>query len=76
MIVSSHDLADVERICDRIGVLAKGRLVYQGAGAELFAMAAPALRVVVRSPAGRLLAALAAAPWIRSVREEQPGRLH
>src|SRR5262249_9336882 len=25
VIVSSHDLADVERICDRIGVLASGR---------------------------------------------------
>jgi ABC-2 type transport system ATP-binding protein len=75
VIVSSHDLADVERICDRIGVLAKGRLVYQGAVAELLAMAAPALRVVVRPPAGRLLAALAAAPWVRSVREGEPGAL-
>ena len=75
VLVSSHDLADVERICDRIGVLAKGRLVYQGAVSELLAMAAPALRVVVRPPADRLLAALAAAPWVRSVREEQPGEL-
>jgi ABC-2 type transport system ATP-binding protein len=75
VLVSSHDLADVERICDRIGVLAKGRLVYQGAVSELLAMAAPALRVVVRPPVDRLLAALAAAPWVRSVREEQPGEL-
>jgi ABC-2 type transport system ATP-binding protein len=75
VLVSSHDLADVERICDRIGVLAKGQLVYQGAVTELIAKAAPALRVVVRPPAGKLLAALAAAPWVRSVSEGEPGEL-
>jgi ABC-2 type transport system ATP-binding protein len=75
VIVSSHDLADVERICDRIGVLANGRLVYQGAVADLIAQAAPALRVRVRPPADRLRTALARAPWVRSLREEEPGDL-
>ncbi len=75
VIVSSHDLADVERICDRIGVLAKGRLVYQGDLSDLLPMAAPALRVVVRPPADRLLAALATAPWVRSVSEGEAGEL-
>jgi ABC-2 type transport system ATP-binding protein len=75
VIVSSHDLADVERICDRIGVLARGRLAYQGGMAELLAKAAPAVRVVVRPPAGRLKENLAAAPWVRSVREREPGEL-
>jgi len=75
VLVTSHDLADVERICDRIGVLAKGRLVYQGDVKDLLARAAPALRVVVRPPAGRLLAALADAPWVRSVKEGEPGEL-
>jgi len=74
VLVSSHDLADVERICDRIGVLANGRLVYQGL-TDLLAMAAPALRVVVRPPADRLLVALGAAPWVRSVSEAEPGEL-
>jgi ABC-2 type transport system ATP-binding protein len=75
LIVSSHDLADVERICDRIGVLVKGRLVYQGAVSDLVAKAAPALRIRVRPPADDLRAALAATAWVRSVREEQPGEL-
>ena len=75
VIVSSHDLADVERICNRIGVLANGRLVYQGAVADLLAQAAPALRVRVRPPADRLRTALAGAPWVRSLREEGPGEL-
>jgi ABC-2 type transport system ATP-binding protein len=75
VLVSSHDLADVERICDRIGVLAKGRLVYQGSVADLLANAVPALRVVVRPPADRLVAALDTASWVRSVIQEQPGEL-
>jgi ABC-2 type transport system ATP-binding protein len=75
VLVSSHDLSEVERICDRIGVLARGRLVYQGSLDELLARAAPALRVVVRPPADGLLAALRAAPWVRAVRAEGPGEL-
>jgi ABC-2 type transport system ATP-binding protein len=73
VLVSSHDLADVERICDQIGVLVKGRLVYQGALPDLLARAAPALQVVVHPPADRLVAMLAAAPWARSVAEGEPG---
>jgi ABC-2 type transport system ATP-binding protein len=75
VVVSSHDLADVERICDRIGVLVAGRLVYQGPVRDLLAQATSALRIVVRPPADRVRAALAAAPWVRSLREEQPGEL-
>jgi ABC-2 type transport system ATP-binding protein len=75
VLVSSHDLDEVQRICDHIGVLAQGRLVYQGTLTDLLAAAASILRVVVRPPAGDLLAALAAAPWVRSVNEEEPGHL-
>lgn len=75
VLVSSHDLADVEQICDRIGVLARGHLVYQGGVAELLAGASPAWRVVVRPPAGPLITALAAQPWVRAVSEVDPGRL-
>ena len=75
VIVSSHDLGDVERICSRIGVMAHGRLVYQGGVAELLAQASPALRVVVRPPAGPLLAALSAAPWVGAATQVSPGEL-
>ncbi|HVI51403.1 MAG TPA: ABC transporter ATP-binding protein [Candidatus Sulfotelmatobacter sp.] len=34
---SSHILADVEELCDRIGVLHDGRLVYEGSPGELIA---------------------------------------
>ena len=75
VVVSSHDLTDVQRVCDRIGVLAKGRLVYQGAVSDLLARAAPALSVVVRPPTGELLRLLAAAPWVRAVSEPEAGHL-
>lgn len=75
VVVSSHDLTDVERVCDSIGVLTEGRLVYQGAVSDLLARAAPALSVVVRPPAGRLLRVLAAAPWVRAVSEPEPGHV-
>jgi ABC-2 type transport system ATP-binding protein len=75
VIVSSHDLADVERICDSIGVLAHGQLVYQGRVNDLVAKASPALRVLVRPPADRLKALLNNAKWVRRVREEGPGEL-
>jgi ABC-2 type transport system ATP-binding protein len=75
ILVSSHDLAEVERICDHVGVLTKGRLVYQGPLNDLLALAAPTCRVVVRPPADRLVAALAATPWIRAVSEGAPGDL-
>ena len=73
VLVSSHDLADVERICDQIGVLVKGRLVYQGGLTDLLARAAPALQVVVRPPADQLVSAIAATAWARSVAETEPG---
>jgi ABC-2 type transport system ATP-binding protein len=75
VIVSSHDLGDVERICGRIGVMARGRLHYQGSVADLLAQASPALRVVVRPPAGPLLAALSAESWVRDATQVSPGEL-
>ena len=75
VIVSSHDLADVERICDRIGVLVHGRLVYQGDVATLLTKASSGLRVVVRPPAEALRARLLGAPWVRAVHEDEPGEL-
>ncbi len=75
VIVSSHDLADVERICDRIGVLVHGKLAYQGDVGALLAQASPGLRVVVRPPADALREALEHAPWVRAVGEQEPGEL-
>jgi len=57
--VSSHLLAEVEAICDRVGVLAQGRLVAEGPPSELRA-ASELLRIDVddRQSAQRIIAGL------------------
>lgn len=76
VVVSSHDLAEIEAICSHVGILAAGRLLYQGSLAGLLAGAArPRWRLVVRPPAGCVLAALSDAAWVTSVTETVAGEL-
>jgi ABC-2 type transport system ATP-binding protein len=76
VVVSSHDLADVEAICDHVGVLADGHLAWQGPLEELFAGAGRSRwRVAVRPPASRVLDALRKAPWVSEATEASPGEI-
>jgi ABC-2 type transport system ATP-binding protein len=65
---STHILADVERVCDTVAVLAKGRVVEQASIDELKARHRGAQRVVIEvdDPA-RLEAALKSAAWSTTV---------
>ncbi len=45
--LSSHQLAEIEQLCSRVGIVDRGRLVLQE---DLAAVRAPTGRVVVRSP--------------------------
>ena len=65
---STHILADVERVCDTVAVLAKGRVVEQAGIEELKARHGGAQRVVIEvdDPA-RLEAALQNAAWSTAV---------
>ncbi len=76
VVMSSHDLDEVEAICDYVGILEAGQLRYQGRLAELLAGAARSRwHIVVRPPADRTVSALGAVRWASSVSEVAPGEI-
>jgi ABC-2 type transport system ATP-binding protein len=69
VLFSTHVLADVERICDRVGILDQGQLVVEGPLAELLdRYALPVYRVEVEPGQGseleRLAARLRTQDWV------------
>ena len=75
VILSSHVLSDVERVCERVAILDHGRLVTEAAVSELLdEFAPPAYRVEVdpgQEPGIRLLVeSLAHQPWAGRVEAE------
>jgi ABC-2 type transport system ATP-binding protein len=76
ILFSSHILADVQRVCDTVGVLREGRLLYQGPlEALLTDRVQPAYLVRVRPPLEPVAAAMRAAPWADGVTEAGHGQL-
>lgn len=73
VIFASHLLGEVEQVCDRIGVLEKGRLVASGTVADLSAhLAAPTI-VISATPRELALKTLGSHASVASVVEEQGG---
>ena len=65
VVFSSHILADVQEVCDTVGILRQGRLVFEGELHELLTgKAQPRYLVRVRPPLEPVVAALQAADWI------------
>ena len=76
VLFSTHVLADIERICDRVGILDHGRLVTEGPLDELLArFALPLYRIDPEPGQDAALDALATTlrgtPWIDSVRSHE-----
>jgi ABC-2 type transport system ATP-binding protein len=76
VLFSSHILADVQQVCDTIGILRGGRLLFQGPTRDLLAgKAAPAFTVRLRPPMEGVVDALEAAPWVHLVERAGLDRL-
>ncbi len=54
IMVSSHLLDEIDKMADVLGILAKGKLVFQGAREELFAQSIPDLIIETPDPAAAL----------------------
>lgn len=77
VLFSSHILADVQQVCDRIGILRGGRLLFQGTTQELLVgRAAAGYSIRLRPPLEPVVAALERQPWVTSVERIAEDRLH
>lgn len=71
--MSSHVLADVERVCDRVIIINKGKVAVEAAMDELReTYASPVFTVELDAHDGDLSAALKALPFVSGVRREGP----
>jgi ABC-2 type transport system ATP-binding protein len=76
ILFSSHILADVQRVCDTVGVLREGRILYQGPLDTLLTERVQHVYVLrVREPVGPLAEALAGQPWVLGTSPIGHGRL-
>jgi ABC-2 type transport system ATP-binding protein len=70
-LLSSHILADVQEVCDAVGILRAGRLLYQGTLDNLLVgRAIPAYRVRLREPVAPVVEHLRGEEWVTGVDEE------
>ncbi len=75
VLLSTHILSDVQQVCDTVGVIDQGRLLYQGPIEDLLARTQSAFVLHVRDADPDLARVLDARPWAEEVRELAPGRL-
>jgi ABC-2 type transport system ATP-binding protein len=76
VLFSSHILADVQEVCDTVGILRSGRLLFQGPLHELLVgSAVPRYEIRLRGDSTPAIAALRRAPWVTQVHEFNPGEV-
>jgi ABC-2 type transport system ATP-binding protein len=72
VVLSTHVLSDVERVCDQVAILDRGRLVSEGSLAALLAAHARPVYRLIPAPeqeaaVAGLVERLRAAPWVKEV---------
>jgi len=73
---SSHILADVQEVCDTVGILRQGRLLFEGPLQDLLiGNAVPCYVVRLRAPLDPVVAGLRAREWIRDVTVLDPEQI-
>jgi len=74
VLFSSHILGDVQEVCDTVGILHQGRLLFQGPLADLLVgRAVPRYVVRVRANADAIAARLAGEAWVTSATATEGG---
>lgn len=76
VLISSHVLAEVEQICDRVGVIRQGRLVAEGTVQELRDRTAGGGVEIVAADPARAERVLHTLPEVRGVTRDDDGLLH
>lgn len=70
VIFSSHILSDVQEVCDTVGILRSGELLFQGPIEDLLVgSAVPSFLLRLRPPVDGVRAVLQSASWVRSVEQ-------
>lgn len=68
VVFSSHILADVQEVCDTVGILRQGRLIFEGRLNDLLVgNAVPRYLVRLRDPLDPVVAQLREVGWIRDI---------
>ena len=76
VVFSSHILADVQEVCDTVGILRNGRLAYQGSVADLLSeRITPRYLVRLRPPIEQTVEALRQSDWVVAVDQLGPDQL-
>lgn len=76
VVFSSHILADVQEVCDTVGILRQGKLVFEGPLQELLVGGAvPRYLVRLRAPIEPVASALVRSDWIQAAEVIDPEQL-
>lgn len=75
VVLSTHVLADVQQVCDVVGVIDHGELRFQGPIQDLLARTSSAFLVHVRGGTTGLREDVMSRSWLTELTEPAPGRL-